>query len=204
MTHAPFFTPAPGYAGPKRSLILAGGGMRVAYQAGVLQALAEAGLCFHHADGTSGGTMNLAMLFSGLSPPEMIDRWRSLDPKDFAGFMPLADYLRGPNLPAMGSADGVVNKVFPHLGIDVARINDAAGIIWHVQPVQLLAQDAGNDRTHCTDSRPIGRRHLAADPHAGGANRRCVLHGRGVDQGRQPDGRGAPGRRGDLGRLVYR
>ena len=128
MTHTPFFAPPPAYTGPKRSLILAGGGMRVAYQAGVLQALAEAGLSFDHADGTSGGTMNLAMLLSGLTPAGMIDRWRTLDPHDFAGFMPLADYLRGPNLPAMGSADGVVNKVFPHLGIDIARINDATGM----------------------------------------------------------------------------
>ena len=32
---------ASGYTGPRRSLILAGGGMRVAYQAGVLRALAE-------------------------------------------------------------------------------------------------------------------------------------------------------------------
>ncbi len=126
--HATFFAPQADYAGPRRSLILAGGGMRVAYQAGVLQALAEAGLCFHHADGTSGGTMNLAMLLSGLTPQEMVARWRALDPKDFMGFMPLADYLRGPDLPAMGSADGVVNKVFPQLGIDVARINEAVGI----------------------------------------------------------------------------
>jgi predicted patatin/cPLA2 family phospholipase len=129
MSHTPFFAPADGYAGPKRSLILAGGGMRVAYQAGVLQALAEAGLCFFHADGTSGGTMNLAMLLSGLSPAEMIARWRTLDPRDFAGFMPIADYLRGPDLPALGSADGVASKVFPHLGIDIARINDAAGML---------------------------------------------------------------------------
>ncbi len=128
MTHPTFLAPPAGYAGAKRSLILAGGGMRVAYQAGVLQALAEAGLSFHHADGTSGGTMNLAMLLSGLAPSEMVERWRTLDPRDFAGFMPLADYLRGPNLPAMGSADGVVNKVFPHLGIDIARINEAAGM----------------------------------------------------------------------------
>ena len=39
----------------RRSLVLAGGGMRVAYQAGALAALEEAGLRFHHADGTSGG-----------------------------------------------------------------------------------------------------------------------------------------------------
>ncbi len=129
MSHTPYFAPPAGYAGPKRSLILAGGGMRVAYQAGVLLALAEAGLCFHHADGTSGGTMNLAMLLSGLAPTEMVTNWRTLDPKGFAGFMPVADYLRSPDLPAMGSADGVINKVFPHLGIDVTRINDAAGMV---------------------------------------------------------------------------
>lgn len=127
-SHPTFFAPPADYAGPRRSLILAGGGMRVAYQAGVLQAFAEAGLCFHHADGTSGGTMNLAMLLSGLTPQEMVARWRALDPKEFLGFMPLADYLRGPDMPAMGSADGVVNKVFPHLGINVARINEAGGL----------------------------------------------------------------------------
>lgn len=128
MSHVPAFAQPDTYAGPKRSLILAGGGMRVAYQAGVLLALEEAGLCFHHADGTSGGTINLAMLLSGLTPAEMVARWKSLDPKNFIGFMPLADYLRGPDLPAMGSADGIVDKVFPHLGIDLARINNATGI----------------------------------------------------------------------------
>lgn len=38
----------------RRALILPGGGMRVAYQAGAVQALHEAGLRFSHADGTSG------------------------------------------------------------------------------------------------------------------------------------------------------
>jgi predicted patatin/cPLA2 family phospholipase len=129
MTLKVFFAPPDDYVGPRRSLILAGGGMRVAYQAGVLQALAEAGLVFQHADGTSGGTMNLAMLMSGLTPEDMVARWRSLDPKGFIGLMPLDDYLRGPSMPAMGSADGVVNKVFPHLGIDIAAINAATGVV---------------------------------------------------------------------------
>ena len=41
-------------SGPRRSLILAGGGMKVGYQAGVLQVLLdEAGLEFDHADGTA-------------------------------------------------------------------------------------------------------------------------------------------------------
>ena len=114
--------------GPKRSLILAGGGMRVAYQAGVLRALFEKGLTFEHADGTSGGTMNLAMLLSGLSPEEMCDRWRTLDVKHFASFMPLHDYLRPWDMQAMGDASGIVQHVFPHLGIDVGKINSAQGM----------------------------------------------------------------------------
>ena len=41
--------------GKKRSLILAGGGIKVSFQAGVLQVwLDEAGLEFDHVDGASG------------------------------------------------------------------------------------------------------------------------------------------------------
>ncbi len=43
-----------------RSLVLAGGGMRVAWQAGVVKALHDAGLTFDHVDGTSGGIMTTA------------------------------------------------------------------------------------------------------------------------------------------------
>lgn len=115
---------AAGSAGqfPRRSLILAGGGMRVAYQAGVLKALEQGGLRFFHADGTSGGVINLAMLFSGLSPDEMCERWRTLQVHDFASLLPLRDYFKGLRAPALGDADGIVRKVFPHLGIDPARI----------------------------------------------------------------------------------
>jgi predicted acylesterase/phospholipase RssA len=63
---------------PKRSLILAGGGVKVAYQAGVLQVwLDEAGLTFDHADGASGGNFNLAMYCQGMSGKEIADNWRS-------------------------------------------------------------------------------------------------------------------------------
>ena len=62
----------------KRSLILAGGGVKVAYQAGVLQVwLDEAGLTFDHADGASGGTFNLAMYCQGMTGKQMADNWRS-------------------------------------------------------------------------------------------------------------------------------
>ncbi len=116
----------PGADGPRRALILAGGGMRVAYQAGVLVALEEAGLRFVHGDGASGGTMNLAMLFSGLAPAEMAERWRTLDVSDFASPLPLVDYLSQPK--ALGDADGIRDRVFPHLGIDAAAIRAAEGM----------------------------------------------------------------------------
>lgn len=102
--------------------------MRVAYQAGVIRRLLEAGLTFAHADGTSGGTINLAMLFSGLSPVEMCDRWRTLEVHDFASPMPLEQYLKATDLMGMGSADGIITKVFPHLGIDISKINAAQGM----------------------------------------------------------------------------
>lgn len=114
--------------GPRRSCILAGGGMRVAYQAGALAALLDAGLTFDHADGTSGGTMNLAMLFSGLSPDQMIERWTTLDPKGFVSFLPLPEYFRLEGPRAFGDADGVLERVFPHLGIDAGRIAAATGM----------------------------------------------------------------------------
>ena len=65
----------------KRSLILAGGGMKVAFQAGVLQVwLDEAGLTFDHADGASGGTFNLAMWCQGMSGKAIADAWRRTKP----------------------------------------------------------------------------------------------------------------------------
>jgi predicted acylesterase/phospholipase RssA len=127
--HKPYGAPDDEYSGPKRALILAGGGMRVAYQAGVIRALIESGLRFVHADGTSGGTINLAMLFSGLSPTEMCDRWRTLKVHDFVHFMPFEAYLKVYDMLAMGTADGIINSVFPHLGIDVSSINAAQGML---------------------------------------------------------------------------
>jgi len=101
--------------------------MRVAYQAGVLRALEEEGLSFNHVDGTSGGTMNTAMLFSGINPTGMCERWASLSIKDFVSFLPLANYFKPYKLKAMGDADGIIDKVFPHLGIDVEKINQTRG-----------------------------------------------------------------------------
>jgi predicted acylesterase/phospholipase RssA len=63
----------------KRSLILAGGGLKVAFQAGVLQVwLDEVGLEFDRADGASGGTFNLAMYCQGMSGTQIADNWRNI------------------------------------------------------------------------------------------------------------------------------
>jgi predicted patatin/cPLA2 family phospholipase len=125
-THVPPIAATDG--GPRRALVLAGGGMRVAYQAGVVRALADRGMRFHHVDGTSGGTINTAMLLSGLAPDEMCARWQTLDVTKFASLVHFKEYLTPLDAEALGDADGIVRHVFPHLGVDVERMNAATGV----------------------------------------------------------------------------
>lgn len=107
---------------PRRSLILAGGGLKVAFQAGVLQTwLDEAGLAFDHVDGASGGTFNLAMLCQGMSGTEIADNWRRMNPVDGAsvnvrqlGKLAYAESLL--------TLDRYRKNVFPAWGLDWAAI----------------------------------------------------------------------------------
>jgi predicted acylesterase/phospholipase RssA len=108
---------------PKKSLVLAGGGMRVAYQAGVVLALEEAGLRFDHVDGTSGGIFNTAMLASGLRAKQMASNWRTLKLSGFVSFTRFRNYLNPLKINGFADADGIKNKVFPHLGINISKIN---------------------------------------------------------------------------------
>ena len=124
----PSLAPKHGYGGPRRALILAGGGMRVSWQAGVLRALHDDGLVFTHGDGTSGGVMNLAALLSGVSPNELCSRWESLEPRQFSSLASLREFFKVGGPMAFGGADGVVHEVFPHLGIDLERIHHSRGI----------------------------------------------------------------------------
>lgn len=65
----------------RRSLLMAGGGLKCAYQAGVLQVwLDELGVDFDHADGISSGVFNLAMWCQGQSGTEIADHWRAFRP----------------------------------------------------------------------------------------------------------------------------
>lgn len=125
MVHTPHIAPA---KANKKALILPGGGMRVAYQAGAVQALHEAGLRFSYADGTSGGLMNLAALLSGGSPEHVAKQWRTLRPSLFISPLSFRKYLSFPNLPSFGDFDGMRNKVYPHLGIDCTAIRKSKGV----------------------------------------------------------------------------
>jgi predicted acylesterase/phospholipase RssA len=110
-------------AGIKRSLILAGGGARLAYQAGVIKALEEEGFSFSHFDGTSGGIFNTAMLSSGIEAKDMATRWRKVNVMHFSSLLPFKSYFSKKTFAAFGDADGMINKVYPTLGIDVAKMN---------------------------------------------------------------------------------
>jgi predicted acylesterase/phospholipase RssA len=108
--------------GPRRALILAGGGVRVAYQTGVLWALEEAGMSFQHVDGTSGGIFNTAMLASGCGLQDMMKRWRSLPMSFFSAGRPFGEYMRPFRMWGLSDGAGIRKKVFPHLGIDISTI----------------------------------------------------------------------------------
>jgi predicted acylesterase/phospholipase RssA len=57
---------------PKSSLMLAGGGVKIAFQAGVLQVLLdEAGIVFDRGDAVSAACFNLAMWVQGMSGTEI-------------------------------------------------------------------------------------------------------------------------------------
>ncbi len=108
--------------GVRRSLLLAGGGVRLAYHAGVLIALEEEGLQFNHVDGASGGIFGTAMLASGITPKECAARWRKLKLAGFVSMLPLEDYFSKTKMTAMGGSDGIRKKIYPALGIDEQKI----------------------------------------------------------------------------------
>lgn len=106
----------------KRSLILAGGGIKVAFQAGVLQVwLDEAGLHFDHADGASGGVFNLAMMCQGMSGTQIADNWRNLDPRAGVSFNP-AELAKLVYAESLFTLDAYRSHVFPGWGLDWNKI----------------------------------------------------------------------------------
>ena len=115
-------------SGIKRALILPGGGLRLSYAAGVMDELFKRGLTFSYMDGTSGGSLNLAMLLSGLTSTEICERWQSLKMRRTFSFMPLSNYLWPPSFVAASSSKAFRRKVYPHLGINFDKIRAAIGV----------------------------------------------------------------------------
>ena len=102
----------------KRSLILAGGGIKVAFQAGVLQVwLDEAGLTFDHVDAASGGVFNLAMMCQKMSGLEIADNWRNLNPRAGISFN-AAEFAKFLYAESLFTLDAYREKVFPEWGLD--------------------------------------------------------------------------------------
>ncbi len=104
--------------GPRRALILAGGGLKVAFQAGVLQVwLDEAGLTFDHADGASGGCFNLAMYVQGMRGRQIAENWRRYQPLTGLGVnLPQLDRLAFAR--SLFTYDAYRAHVFPAWGLD--------------------------------------------------------------------------------------
>jgi predicted patatin/cPLA2 family phospholipase len=106
----------------KRSLILAGGGIKVAFQAGVLQVwLDEAGLRFDHVDAASGGVFNLAMMCQGMSGVEIADKWRKTDPKAGISFN-ASELIKFVYAESLFTLDAYRKNVFSGWGLDWNRI----------------------------------------------------------------------------------
>ena len=106
----------------KRSLILAGGGIKVAFQAGVLQVwLDEAGLKFDHVDGASGGTFNLAMMCQGMNGSRIADNWRNLNPRAGISFNAAA-FPKLIYAESLFTLDAYRSHVFPEWGLDWNKI----------------------------------------------------------------------------------
>lgn len=108
--------------GVRRALMLAGGGVKVAYQAGVLEVwLDEAGLTFDLADGASGGVFNLAMWAQGMSGRKIADNWRNFDPR-IGVDLNWSEYARLFNGESMFELDAYRKEVFPRWGLDFEKI----------------------------------------------------------------------------------
>ena len=106
----------------KKALILAGGGIKVAFQAGVLQVwLDEAGLEFDLADGASGGVFNLAAYCQGMSGTEIADNWRKYEPKD-AVDIHWSQYLKLPYAESLFEFDRFRKEIFRAWGLDFEKI----------------------------------------------------------------------------------
>ncbi len=106
---------------PKRSLMLAGGGLKIPFQAGVMQVwLDEARVAFDHADGVSAACFNLAMWAQGMSGKQIADNWRGYNP--LAAVRVNWQILRLFHAASLLKLDAFRSKIIPAWGIDFQKI----------------------------------------------------------------------------------
>lgn len=128
-THIPQGAVSGNHSGTtKRALILPGGGLRLSYAAGVIAEIFEHKIEFDFMDGTSGGSLNLAMLLSGLTIDEICERWKSLNLFDTVSLPSFQEIFFSRGFVAASDSAAFRQKVFPHLGIDFDKIRSAIGI----------------------------------------------------------------------------
>ena len=147
---------------PRRSLILAGGGTKVAFQAGVLQVwLDEAGITFDHADGASGGVFNLAMWAQGMSGRQIADNWRRHRPLD-AVEVNVRGLIWPPGAPSLFTLDRFRRKVMSSWGLDWAAIRatsrEATFNLYNFSRLEhqvVVAADMDEDRLVSAVSLPV-------------------------------------------------
>lgn len=131
---------------PRRSLMLAGGGLKIAFQAGVLQVwLDEAQIRFDHADGVSAACFNLAMWTQGMTGRQIADNWRTFRPLAAVSLRP--SRLLWPGAPF--DLRAFRRRIFPAWGIDLAKIrasdrdatfnvyNFSRHVLWPVTPKEM-------------------------------------------------------------------
>lgn len=106
----------------KRALILAAGGMKVAWQAGVLQVwLDEAKLSFDIFQASSTGGFQLAMLCQGMTGTQVADNWRNMHPLAAADFN-LAELPKLAFAESLFDVDGIRKNMFPAWGLDFDKV----------------------------------------------------------------------------------
>ncbi|HEY5785962.1 MAG TPA: patatin-like phospholipase family protein [Microlunatus sp.] len=102
-----------------RALLLAGGGLKIAFQAGVLQVwLDELRQTFDQADAVSAATFNLAMICSGQDGTTIADHWRAFRP--LRAISPSARALTGESLLTLNRLRA---NILPTWSLDWTKIN---------------------------------------------------------------------------------
>ena len=106
--------------------MLAGGGVKIAFQAGALQVwLDEAGIEFDHGDAVSAACFNLAMWAQGMSGTQIADNWRRFQPLSVVRVNVL-QLLRLFRAASLLKLDAFRRRIFPAWGLDFQAIRAKA------------------------------------------------------------------------------